>query len=117
MDAYTWANTTQTSLIRGSDGACIPLDPGNRDYQEYLASGIVAAEYVAPPAPVRYIAKLDIIDRLEAAGKFDAAMSALASTTAYKQARWNTATQIASDDPDVTAMLTAIGADPTTILA
>ena len=117
METYTWGNTTHTSLIRGSDGAGIPTDPGNRDYQAYLVSGAVAAEYVAPPAPVRYVDKLAIIDRLEATGLLTAALSALDAASTLQKARWDNSIQIASDDPDVTAMLTAIGADPTTILA
>jgi hypothetical protein len=47
----TYAFTASGSLIRGSDQAFIPVDPANRDYQAYLASGIAATPYVAPPAP------------------------------------------------------------------
>ena len=31
------SSTESTSVIRTSDGACIPFDPDNTDYQAYLA--------------------------------------------------------------------------------
>jgi len=43
------------SIIRASDGATIPPDPENRDYQAALAAvaaGDTIAAYVAPPAPL-----------------------------------------------------------------
>lgn len=36
-------------IIRASDDACIPADPNNRDYAEFIASGKTADPYVAPP--------------------------------------------------------------------
>ena len=30
-------NLPATSVLRTADGACIPFDPDNRDYQQYLA--------------------------------------------------------------------------------
>jgi cytochrome c5 len=32
----TYKLTKSTSILRKSDNACIPADPANRDYQEYL---------------------------------------------------------------------------------
>lgn len=52
---YTWANAEQNSLIREDENgaiAYVPAAPGNRDYAEFLESGIVAADYVEPPVPV-----------------------------------------------------------------
>ena len=46
--------TTSTSIIRLSDGATIPNDPGNRDYREYLDwldAGNTPEPAPAPPPP------------------------------------------------------------------
>lgn len=58
--------TESTSIIRVSDGAYIPPDEGNCDYQAYqawVAAGGVADPYVAPimPLPKQAQAQLDII--------------------------------------------------------
>lgn len=42
-------------IIRDNDGACIPADPANRDYVEYmdwLASGNEPDPYISEPPPV-----------------------------------------------------------------
>jgi hypothetical protein len=44
--------TATDSIIRTADGACIPADPANRDYAEYLQwveDGGVPDPYVPPP--------------------------------------------------------------------
>jgi hypothetical protein len=46
--------TTSTSIIRLSDGAFIPNDPGNTDYREYLdwlEAGNTPEPAPEPPAP------------------------------------------------------------------
>jgi hypothetical protein len=46
--------TATESVIRTADGAYIPADPANRDWQEYqtwLAAGGVPDPYVPPPEP------------------------------------------------------------------
>ncbi len=50
----TYALTSSTGVIRGSDHAFIPADPGNSDYRAYqawLASGKTPTPYTPPPAP------------------------------------------------------------------
>jgi len=64
---------------------------------------------------VKYISKLAIVDRLIALGKLSDAMTAL-NSDATKKARWDAATEIATDDVDVIAVLTACGVDYTQVL-
>jgi hypothetical protein len=51
MSAYTML---QSGVLRASDGAFIPSDPANTDwqmFQAWLSAGGVPDPYVAPPAP------------------------------------------------------------------
>jgi hypothetical protein len=56
--------TTGTSIVRLSDGAFVPNDPGNRDYREYLdwlEAGNTpkpAPEPLPPPPPLTPVEKL-----------------------------------------------------------
>ena len=64
---YTWINAEETELKREDEQGnfvYVPADPQNRSYAEFLASGAVAAAYVAPPEP----APLTAQQKLENAG-------------------------------------------------
>jgi hypothetical protein len=65
--------TSSTSIIRDSDGACIPNDLGNTDYQNYLkwvAAGNIANPYIAPvvpPPPISFLAFMNLFTPTEQA--------------------------------------------------
>jgi len=59
--------TTSTSIIRLTDNACIPPDPANRDYRDYLEwveAGNEPEPAPEPPAPV----ELTPAEKLAASG-------------------------------------------------
>ena len=64
MTPYKYTNPENT-WIMSSDGHHFPVWEGNRFYAEFLASGAVAADYVAPSAPP---APLTPAEKLAAAG-------------------------------------------------
>jgi hypothetical protein len=73
--------------------------------------------FVAPPS--RWLVpKLALVDRLIAAGKMDAATAALNDpANATVKARWDACIEVWSDDPAAVALLSAIGADASAVLA
>ena len=59
--------TTSTSIIRLSDGAFIPNDPGNRDYRDYLEY-LAAGNTPEPAPPLEPAPILTTEQKLNAAG-------------------------------------------------
>ena len=82
----------------------------------YAAVAQFRADY--PDAVERgLIPKYVIVDRLQAAGKLEAARAALDAADLYTRERWNNRDAIYSDDPTAIALLQAIGANVADILA
>jgi hypothetical protein len=110
---------TQTDIvIRLSDGASIPADPRNRDreaYESWIAAGNTPDPAPAAPPPRRLVPKSLIISRLTDA-QLDAALGAM---TNRQKERWRASDHPAvyADDPEVIALLLAVGADPDVVLA
>lgn len=79
-------NRTGT-IQRLADGACIPLDPGNRDYQDYLA-WVAAGNTATPadPAPLVYRDGINIDQRLRTTNATPAELwrATLAQRTGYR---------------------------------
>lgn len=80
------------------------------------AQAVIDAAELSILNDIVYIDKLVLTDRLIALGKLSEAQTAL-NSDATKKARWDAATEIALDDTDVIAVLTAIGiTDTSTVL-
>ncbi|OGV50911.1 MAG: hypothetical protein A2X49_05730 [Lentisphaerae bacterium GWF2_52_8] len=118
MANYKYAQSGN-GIIRISDGAMVPIDASNKDYQYFLAS--VETPDPADPEPEvqRCIEPKTILDRLDAAGLLDTALAALDAPENRKlKAYWDALTVgVEQDDQQVRGFLIAIDANPDEILA
>ena len=104
------------AMIDGQE-MIVPADTGNRHYRLILAAGVTITPFAAPPAPPLYVSRYVVVQRLDAGGLLADAHTALQAASLSVRMRWESATEIATDDPDAHALLASIGADPAVILA
>lgn len=113
--------TNTPSIIRTTDGACIPADPANTDYAEYqkwLAAGNTPQLADPLPPPVYTCSSWQIRKALNAQGLRAAVESAVAASTDQTlKDGWQVAREFRSDDPFVIGMGAALGKSPADIAA
>ena len=87
MTPYTYQLTTSTTILR-SDGALIPADHTNADYQQYLAWQAVGNTPIPAPAPTQAqtlasfeVATQTYIDSIAIAWGYDSLLAAASYAT------------------------------------
>jgi hypothetical protein len=107
---------TSTSSVLRDDGALIPADDCNTDwraYQSWLAAGNAALPYAPRPDPApQSITPRQIRLALSQMGFRAQVEAAVAAGPLSLQDAWNYAQEFLRDDPNVAAMLGAVGATP-----
>lgn len=105
--------TSLDSIQRITDGASIPIDPMNRDYQGYLAwvaAGNTPESADPTPTPVVSCSPWQMRKVLNQLGLRDAVEAAVsASLDQTLRDGWEFATEFRSDDPFVIAMGATLG--------
>lgn len=106
---------SSTCVIRMVDGACIPADAGNTDYQAYLAwitegNNPDPADVVASPVPV--VSAWQIRKALNQLALRDSVEQAVAQSDQDTRDAWEYATEFKRDHPMVVSLGTALGKTP-----
>jgi hypothetical protein len=99
-------------IFRSADGAHIPNDPNNRDWQDYqtwVASGNTADPYVPPaPPPVTTVSQRQARIALSRAGLLPQVESAVQAAGGEVQITWDYADVINRSDPLITTIGTQL---------
>lgn len=89
-------------------------DAGNHRLEDQNGLPVMVQDWITAR---RLVSKSIIVDRLQLAGKLGDARAALDAAPLVLRERWNAISGVYADDADTIALLKAIGADPTVILA
>ena len=101
-----------SKCITREDGACIPADPANIDYAEYLiwiSEGNTPTPADIPPVPKLICSPRQIRQALTLAGLRDGVEAGILAGDADLKDWWAYATSFEEDHPMVIAMATALG--------
>lgn len=112
-----YSSASASYVDKGDDGLSDWIKSGNLVTNIASENELIGVLRAANIPPYHLVPSRLIVDRLQAAGKLEAAQAALDAADIYTRQRWNTRTAIYADDPTAVALLKAIGADPVEILA